>query len=74
MQKKMTIKNIDQLSDYILNNELTGKQLSQIIEKTLFVYYEVHRELDQDQKENIVKALRLMYKKYPSVRNRPLFI
>lgn len=64
----MEIKNIEQLSEYILKNELTSKQLSEIIETTLSVFYACHRSIDQEQKENIIKALRLMYNKYPLVR------
>ena len=66
---KTTITNFDELINFISNNDLSKKQIEILAINTLNVW--ISPEI---QKDEIVQKLKELYKKYPEVTERPLFI
>jgi uncharacterized protein (UPF0128 family) len=66
---KMVIANINELKDFILNNDLSKNDIHELIKATLNVW--LNEEYDKTDLVNIIEAF---YNKYPNVQERPLFL
>jgi hypothetical protein len=66
---KTTITNFDELINFISNNDLSKKQIDILVINTLNVW--ISPEI---QKDEIVQKLKELFKKYPEVAERPLFL
>lgn len=64
------ISNIEELKDYILNNELTQKQIEEILRATLNIWVSG----DYTDKKEFVKAIEEFYNKHPNEQDRPFFL
>ena len=71
--KKAKIKeifNIQELKDFILNNELTQEQIKEILRTSLNIWISgVYTN-----KKEFVKTIEDFYSKYPNTQDRPLFL
>lgn len=65
----MIINNITELKEYILNNELSKKQIKKIVFNTLRVIF-----IEDYSKVELVDKLEKFYYKYPSIKTRPSFL
>ena len=65
----MTIANIQELKDFILNNELSKNDINEILRATLKVW--ISKEYNKTDLVNIIEDF---YYKYPNVQDRPLFL
>ncbi|RTY64804.1 MULTISPECIES: hypothetical protein [unclassified Flavobacterium] len=65
----MTIANIQELKDFILNNELSKNDINEILRATLKVW--ICKEYNKTELVNIIEDF---YYKYPNVQDRPLFL
>jgi hypothetical protein len=65
----MQISNIQELKEYILNNELSGTDIDTLIKTTLGVYISQGYE-----KKYLMQMLESFIKKYPVKSDRPLFM
>jgi hypothetical protein len=65
----MTITNIQELKDFILNNDLSNNDIKELIRTTLKVW--ISKEYN---KIDLVNMIEDFYYKYPNIRGRPLFI
>lgn len=66
---KMRIKNIEELKDFILNNDLSNNDIQELIRTTLKVW--ISKEYN---KIDLVNMIEDFYYKYPKVQGRPLFL
>jgi hypothetical protein len=66
---KTTITNFEQLINFISENELSKKQIDILVINTLNVWLS-----PEIQKDEIIQRLKELFKKYPEVTERPLFI
>ena len=65
----MTITNIHELKDYLLNNKLTQKEKCELINKSLNVWIN-----DESKVDEVIEGLEEFYNKYPNIEDRPLFL
>lgn len=63
------ISNIQELKDFILNNNLNQRTIEQLLKTTLNVY--ISGKYD---KTDLVKMIEDFYYKYPNIQDRPLFL
>ncbi len=66
---KMIIANIQELKDFILNNNLSRKDIHELIKTTLQVW--ISKEYN---KTDLVNMIEDFYYKCPNVKDRPLFL
>ena len=65
----MIIKNIQDLTEYILNNSLTDKELGQVVFKTLRVWV-----TKEHTKKELVQLLIEFHEKFPDINQRPFIL
>ena len=65
----MVISNIQELKDFILNNDLSKNDIHELIKATLKVW--ISKEYN---KTDLVNKIEEFYNKFPNVQNRPLFL
>lgn len=65
----MTITNIQELKDFILNNDLSKNDIQKLIRTTLQVW--ISKEYN---KIDLVNMIEDFYYKYPNAKDRPLFL
>lgn len=65
----MVISNIQELKDFILNNELSETDINEIVRQTLKIW--ISKKYD---KIVLVNMLEDFYNKYPNKQDRPLFL
>ena len=66
----MEINNINELKNYILNNELSQEQIKEILRATLCIWVS---GVYTDKKE-YAEMVEEFYNKYPTIQERPLFL
>ncbi len=64
----MTITNIQELKDFILNNDLSKNDIQKLINTTLKVW--ISKDYNKIDLANMIEDF---YYKYPNVNDRPLF-
>lgn len=64
----MTITNIQELKDFILNNDLSKNDIQKLISTTLKVW--ISKDYNKIDLANMIEDF---YYKYPNVKDRPLF-
>jgi hypothetical protein len=66
---KMVITNINELKDFILNNDLSKNDIQELLKTTLKVWIS-----EEYNKTDLVNMIEDFYYKYPNVQGRPLFL
>lgn len=66
---KMVIANINELKDFLLNNDLSKNDIQELLKTTLKVW--VSEEYNKTDLANMIEDF---YYKYPNVQGRPLFL
>lgn len=69
MSQPLKINTFDQFIDFIENSNLTEKQIIQLIQETLFVFF-----LNDYKKTELIELLKDYWSKYGHLKQRPLFI
>lgn len=65
----MIISNIQELKDFILDNDLSKNDIHEIVRTTLKVW--ISKEYN---KTDLVNMIEDFYYKYPNLKDRPLFL
>lgn len=65
----MVITNINELKDFILNNDLSKNDIQELLRATLNVW--ISNEYSKTDLANMIEDF---YYKYPNVQDRPLFL
>ncbi|MFV5692060.1 hypothetical protein ACM55K_08550 [Flavobacterium sp. LT1R49] len=65
----MIIANIQDLKEFILNNDLSKNDIHELIRTTLKVWIS-----DEYNKIDLINLIEDFYYKYPNIKDRPLFL
>lgn len=65
----MIIANIQDLKEFILNNDLSKNDIHELIKTTLKVWIS-----DEYNKIDLINLIEDFYYKYPNIKDRPLFL